>query len=80
MLWVTFRKMQSLNGIIGECLITRLLRVKVSIEKISVTRRKTWKTAVAKPWQTSSEWAGRDLWLKKLRVAVLQVYCWGSRH
>ena len=49
MLWVTFRKMKSLNGIIGKCLITRLLKVKVSMEKISVTWRRTWKTAVAKP-------------------------------
>lgn len=42
----------TLNGIIEECLISRLFIVKISIEGISMTWRKTWKLAVVKPLLT----------------------------
>lgn len=41
-----------LNGIIEECLISRLFIVKISVEGISMTWRKTWKLAVVKPLLT----------------------------
>lgn len=41
LLRVTLRKMKPHNGRIGECLVAGLLRVKVSVEEISVAWRET---------------------------------------